>query len=342
MNHLILILGLLSLVTWADNFEEIPADEENNIIEITKLVEQQVIAVAEKEGHAFRDAHRKHHGCVRAEFEVLPQLEDQLKVGVFAKPQTYSAWIRYSNGSGENQDDKKGDGRGMAIKLMGVEGQKLESDEKMTQDFLMINHPVFFVRNASEYLIFQQRVVEGSAWKFFLSPKRIFHELLIAKSIQGKAMYNPLESRYFSMTASKLGDDNQVKYSAKPCTKNIIIPSDSENRISENLRAQLANGDACYEFQIQIRTDKESMPVEDPTIEWSEQVSPFVTVAKIKIPKQKPVMGEFCETLSYNPWHGLEEHRPLGGISRVRRDVYRSISKLRHQINAQDLIEPSK
>ncbi len=67
-----------------------------------------------------------------------------------------------------------------------------------------------------------------------------------------------------------------------------------------------------------------------------------MTVASITIPAQAPVQGEFCETLSFNPWNGLKEHRPLGGISRVRKDVYQEISRLRHDLNNQRREEPQK
>jgi len=52
--------------------------------------------------------------------------------------------------------------RGMAIKLMGV-----EHSESGTQDFVMINHPVFLVRNAADYVEFQKALSEGSPVKFF-------------------------------------------------------------------------------------------------------------------------------------------------------------------------------
>jgi len=48
-------------------------------------------------------------------------------------------------------------------------------------------------------------------------------------------------------------------------------------------------------------------------------------VARITIPPQDiswPKRQELCETLFYTPWHWLIEHRPLGGINRVRRKVY--------------------
>lgn len=100
-----------------------------------------------------RDAHAKGHGCVKGEFAVRRDVPDDLKVGVFKEERTFKTWLRYSNGNSEVRYDWKRDARGMAIKLIGVEGRKLvpEFPEQSTQDFVMINHPVFFVDNPVHY-----------------------------------------------------------------------------------------------------------------------------------------------------------------------------------------------
>lgn len=324
--------------------EEIPAGEDQAIKSVVELIRSKVQSDADKSGHAFRDAHRKQHGCVKAEFEVLSGVPSPIAQGLFAKPAKYSAWIRYSNGSGEAQDDHQGDGRGMAVKVLGVFGPRLlgEFDDEVTsQDFLMINHPVFFVRNAIDYVSFQEAANAGKLLLWLLSPSHIFHETQIARAIQGKTMVNPLDSTYWSMTASKLGN-RQMKFSATPCAgAKFLSLSDSANRLAENLSATLASGPACFMFRVQLRTQPEAMPVEDPTIEWNEQQAPFTNVAKITIAQQKPDNGEFCEAMSFNPWNGLVEHRPLGGISRARKAVYQEISRLRHGFNKQKRSEPS-
>jgi hypothetical protein len=132
-----------------------------------------------------------------------------------------------------------------------------------------------------------------------------------------------------------------MKFSAKPCEGGTFVEtSDTKDRLSENMAAQLATGGACFDFMVQTRTVPASMPIEDPTVEWKEAKSPFVTVARIQIPAQTPEAPEVCEARSFTPWHSIPEHRPLGGISRVRKDVYQTISTLRHQLNGQARVEP--
>lgn len=45
--------------------------------------------------------------------------------------------------------------------------------------------------------------------------------------------------------------------------------------------------------------------------------------------------------LSFNPWHALPEHKPLGAVNRIRRVVYTAVSKLWHQHNGVPRREPT-
>lgn len=324
--------------------EDVPAEERAALEEVREMIRKQVMDDARKDGRAFRDAHRKHHGCVRATFTVKGDLPPELAQGLFREPASYPAFIRYSNGSGRAQDDQEGDGRGMAVKILGVKGARNLDDpleEGSSQDFVMVNHPVFFVRNAEKYVGFQ-RALQGNVMWWVFNPVRFFHEGLIGLAILMKKMVNPLEADYFSMVPSKLGN-TQMKFRATPCAGGkFVSTSDTKDRLRENLTRTVAASSACFLFQVQTRTRPDAMPIEDPTIEWREKDSPFRTVAEINIPMQQPEQGEACEAVSFNPWNGLQDHRPLGGISRVRKEVYQTISRLRHEINGQTRAEPER
>ena len=114
--------------------------------------------------------------------------------------------------------------------------------------------------------------------------------------------------------------------------------------LRDNLVNALGERDAAFELCVQLRTDPAAMPVEDPTIVWPEERSPFLPVARITIPRQAfdtPERRTFGENLSFTPWHGLDDHRPLGGVNRVRRLVYEAISRLRHDLNHAPRQEPT-
>ncbi|WP_343621590.1 catalase family protein [Acinetobacter proteolyticus] len=295
-------------------------------------------------GHALRDAHPKAHGCVRAEFHVSKSLPSNLAKGVFIPDQSYSAWIRFSNASGDaTQADNKKDARGMAIKILGVTGKKImeNDDQATTQDFIMINHPVFFVNEPQRYLSFIEDVNSKSMLKKLKIPFTLgFQGTLNAVKASNSKISNPIQIRYWSMVPYQLGlgaDRQAVKYSARPCNPNSITIPNKPNHdfLRETLRKNLETSDACMEFLIQPRTTNK-MLVEDSMTEWKESEAPFFQIATIHIPKQifdTPEQNKFCENLSFTPWHSLPEHRPLGAINRLRKVIYEKISTIRHEMN---------
>jgi hypothetical protein len=284
-----------------------------------------------------RDAHPKMHGVVKAEFIIEPNLPAELRVGVFKEPETFQAWVRFSNQDGSINADNGGDIRGMAIKLMGVSGEKILEQEKseQTQDFIVISTNVFVAKDVEEFddLI---KSMTGSLFAkiwFFLTHWRVGWNLY--KSMIKFA--NPLQIRYFSTTPYLFGT-NAVKYSAIPHVKTPdSIPEDpSFDYLRLAMMKQLKESDSLFDFAVQLQTNPEEMPIEDPGYEWQESISPFRKVATIRILQQEfnsEKQKEFGENLSFTPWHALPEHRPLGGINRARKIVYRTISMFRHEYN---------
>lgn len=301
---------------------------------------------------AKRDAHAKHHGCVKAEFMVETNLPDELKVGIFREPRTFPTWVRFSNGARESQADAKGDTRGIAIKLLGVEGEKVLEGEKhlQTHDFTLVNHPVFAIRNAQDYLDLFNLRSQGEKqiiWFFLNSPNPLkwrLHEFGITQAIQRKKIPNPLTIQYWSMVPYQFGAV-AAKYSVKPTTTTpVSVDRTSKHYLHEAMVEHLAQQPASFDFLVQLQTDPVKMLVEDPTIAWDEALSPYRKVATLTISPQSfdsVEQMQFCENLTYTPWHALPEHRPIGGINRVRRAVYESLAKLRHTLNEVPQEEPT-
>lgn len=304
-------------------------------------------------GAALRDAHPKSHGCVKAELQILPALPDNLAKGIFVPGKTYQAWIRFSNGSRDaTRADSKGDARGMAIKVLGVPGSKLLEDEPeaSTQDFILINHPVFFNNDPSRYL----SVIEAGTSDSFVEKLRTpfalgFQGSLIAFELSRKKISNPLQTRYWSMVPYQLGTGPNrvaVKYSTRSCSAMVDpMPNDpGQNFLRDALRTTLDDGEACMEFLVQPRTSKR-MDVEDSMTEWPEATAPFHKVATLRFPQQTfdtAGQNQFCEALSFSPWHALPEHKPLGVTNRMRKVIYDRISRVRHAMNSSIRQEPGK
>ena len=299
---------------------------------------------------ARRDAHSKAHGCVTASFAVEENLPNDLRVGAFEPGARYPAWIRFSNGS--QPDDRSNDARGMAIKVLGVDGPRLLPNEEgvaRTQDFVLSNHHTFFIHKVADYVGFMQTVTEkGNPISFFISWNPFdwhLREAYLARQFTTQPITSPLTSRYWSVTPYALGGQ-AVKYSAIPCDGPDTSGEhpDREHFLGEALKVELAAGGACFDFMVQRRTNADEMPIEDSTTRWSEEDSPFVKVARITIPKQtfdSDAQKNHCENLSFSPWHGVKAHRPLGSINRTRKVVYEATSEARHRLNGVPRIEPS-
>ncbi len=313
---------------------------------IEKSIREQYTA-----GNALRDAHPKAHGCVRAEFHVSKNIPAQFAKGIFIPDQSYQAWIRFSNASNDaSSADIDKDARGIAIKLLGVSGTKILESEKQatTQDFIMINHPVFFANDAKRYLSFINDVNSHNMIRKLHIPFALgFKGTMNALGARNSQIANPLYARYWSMVPYQLGlgnDRQAVKYSVRACsvTANNLPKNPSHDFLRGALKNTLQQTDACMEFLIQPRTSSQ-MLVEDSMTEWDEKAAPFYQVATIHIPKQNfdtPEQNKFCENLSFTPWHALPVHKPLGAVNRMRKVIYENISRVRHDMNSAPRQEP--
>ncbi|MCE5363568.1 catalase family protein [Pseudomonas anguilliseptica] len=363
LGKLLLLLLVLGLGGWAigaayygwkfsgpvASEEQIPADE----AALTQGIIEDAIRVVEQHRdntRVLRDAHAKAHGCVKAEVTVNADLDSSLQRGVLSEPgKTWQAWMRLSNGNAYPQFDRARDARGMAIKLLDVAGEKLTHSPQhaLEQDFVMFNHPAFFVRDVAEYKSNFAAQADGKkAMAFFTSwdPRswEIRH-LIIALKTLSPAPESPVATTYNSIAPFKLGEHN-IKYRVIPqpeaCPQyqlpeqNQDLPNFLRNALYQQL--SLDRVPACFALQVQRQNPDYYMPIEDPSVEWSEAISPFETVATIKVPAQDFDSREqnlFCDNLSFNPWHALPEHRPIGGINRLRKAVYEAVSIYRLERN---------
>lgn len=105
-----------------------------------------------------------------------------------------------------------------------------------------------------------------------------------------------------------------------------------DDYLRDAMVASLAEGDVEFDVRVQMQTDPHLMPIENNAVLWPERLSPRVSVATLRLPRQfdSPAQMEFAKRLSYNPWHCVPERRPLGNQSRARCRMYRALSKLRH------------
>lgn len=267
-------------------------------------------------------------GCVDATLTVPGDLPADLRVGLFATPKTYTARIRFAHASTTTDKDK--DVRGMSIKVLDVPGANLTSGVT-TQDFVLNSHPVMMVGATAEFLALLQAVEAGGGREalFFASHPRAAAAALSSR----KHATSHLEIPYWSTTPYLFGPGRAVKYYVRPIgagTTPLPHPL-TDHYLRDRLVAHLANKEAVFELMVQFQTDAKKMPIEDASVEWKEDESPYRAVAQIRIPPQAvgAADGNACEQMTFNPWHALPDHRPLGNYNRARQAIYQAMAAFR-------------
>jgi catalase len=332
--------------------EQIPDAEKRDIEELLRLQLGGMISSTPDGRPTARGQHPKHHGFVVAKFTVLADLPEALKVGIFREPRTYTCVIRYSNGA--SMFDAAPDVHGMAIKVLGVKGNKALEEENQadTQDFVLLDHPIFFAENPralAEFVKARAKLAADKDLQERLSklppeerPKAVLEALAAVRPKEARIQAvigeqplrsSPLAMEYFSTVPYKFGP-TAAKYRAKP--EDAYEPSRTKKEGKDYLRAAMVEQlttdkrPARFGFYVQLQENPNGMPIEDPTVAWK---SDWQKVATIEINAQDfdfPGRIEWGNRLSYTPWHALKEHRPLGGINRARKEIYAASSRLRH------------
>ncbi len=303
-----------------------------------------------KPGGVERGGNTKTHGIVRGEFTVHDNLPPQFRHGIYAKPQTFPAWVRFSGPGPYITPDIDDVGfMSISIKLMGVPGTKLMEEEKHTLDMFGVSTPTFVTPDVKANAQLQAESLKNAQMYYFLNIGRSHVLDLIMQSLFIKAQSSPFEAPYFSCVPYLLGEGQAMQYSVWPKTKRRTpIPRlpfrPPDDYLRDAMVASLAEGDVELDFRLQFQTDPHLMPIENNAVLWPEELSPRVSVATLRLPKQKfdsVAQMNFAKKLSYNPWHTIAEHRPLGNQSRARKRMYYELSKLRHTMNDVPHFEPT-
>jgi len=324
-------------------------DEDAHLASIISSFERQMRGLW-KPGGFERGGNTKTHGIVRGEFVVHQDLPPQLRHGIYAEPRTYRAWVRFSGPGPYITPDIEDVGfMSISIKLMGVPGPKLMEEEKYTQDMFGVSTPTFVTPDTRANAQLQIESVKNAQFYYFVNFRRSHILDLIMQGLWTKTQSSPFEAPYFSCVPYLLGEGQAMQYSIWPKRKRrTSIPRlplrPPDDYLRDAMIATLAREDVEFDIRLQLQTDPHLMPLENNAVLWPEKLSPRVSAATLRIPRQKfdsPAQMEFAKRLSYNPWHCIPEHRPLGNQSRARRRMYYELSRLRHTMNAVPHYEPT-
>ena len=281
-----------------------------------------------------RALHHKGHGGFEATLEVLGNLPEHARHGLFARPGRYDALVRFSNGASRIQKDDIGDVRGIAVKVLGVDGAKVLGSAR-TQDFLAILSSATPFRTADEFV--------AMVWAA-RSPALALPRILGALGFRGLGLLRQLLAGIGQPVASL---SNRRFYSALPiqcgpfAARFALTPvsapdgavTSGPDRLRGDLETRLRAGPIEYALELQFFVDEARTPIEDASVDWPEDISPYVRVGKLVLPKQD-AWGERgrslamrVESMSFDPWHALVEHKPLGNMMRARKHAYFASTK---------------
>nr|WP_246513059.1 catalase family protein [Azospirillum picis] len=316
-------------------------------------------------GHALRSVHAKSHGLLVGRLEVLDDLSPELAQGLFARAENYPAVLRLSTTPGDMLPDSVSTPRGLAVKVLGVSGERMPGSEgEPTQDFVMANAPAFSAPDARSFLktlkLLAATTDRAETAKKALSAtlraaERVVEafggESATLKTLGGHPETHILGETFYSQAPLRYGD-YVAKLSAVPVSPELaalagapLSASGKPDALREAVVEFFREQGATWELRVQLRTDAERMPVEDASVPWPEELSPYRTVARLVVAPQTAWSKERAQAgddrLSFSPWHGLAAHRPLGSIMRARRLAYQRSAAFRTGRNGLPHREPA-
>lgn len=278
-----------------------------------------------------RALHRKQHLGLEGRFEVLSDLPEHARQGLFAAPGDYAAWVRLSNGGPDRLPDRKPDVRGFAIKVRGVSGPgALGAGLTESQDFLLINHPAFAFSGPDEFVGMAKHMVKGpgAVLGYLVSRYGFFGALGMVKrlaGVMGKPFSGFATEPFYSASPIACGPyAGRVRLQAASSEVRAGAAGDWAGDFLDHLR----RGPLRFALQLQFYVDEARTPIEDAAVDWPEDVAPYVTVGVLSLPAQDAEEGAGrdlaarIEAASFDPWTALLAHRPLGEVMRARRVVY--------------------
>jgi hypothetical protein len=292
-----------------------------------------IAAVQQKRSADFgagRTLHRKQRVGVRATLDVLPDLPAHAAHGLFARPATYDARVRLSNGSFAKQQDKTGDIRGFAFSVRGVTGDSALGGPASVQEFALINHEAFSSPTSGDFVDLVASAQDGQ-WKLIwhlVTTRGLFRDLgdlMQVKRLQDKPFTGFATETFWSAAPLRCGP-----YACRVR----VLPASGEIRASaaedwaRDIADRLRAGPLVHAIQLQFFVDEETTPIEDASVVWREAEAPYVTVARLTLPQQdldsaeSQAMAAEIEAGRFDPWQALAEHRPLGEVMRARKVVY--------------------
>jgi hypothetical protein len=289
-------------------------------------------------------------------------------VGVFQFAKSYPAYVRFSNASSIRRPDSARDLRGVAIRVIDDADKQSDflatnaaaSHARDARQFMIV--AAALVRRGRPAFLWRL-----SAWRMLAAVVRIAKRCGTRETLRilrttrmqtSRPVASLATERYWSRAPFAFGAV-AVKFRLSPSgspespvplrgASPKSVSGDSRREAAEagyplgagaatrdlrsELKSRLKEGGVQFDFQVQRYVDEVSTPIEDATVEWAEDISPFVTIARLIIPAQEldDAAEREIDRFAFNPWNtGSDDLRPLGSMNRARKLVYSASARLR-------------
>ena len=344
--------------------EQLQPDEQETIASI----DETMAAIREKTysdgGRALRSVHAKSHGFLRGVLQVADGLAPELAQGLFAKPGRYPVLMRFSTNPGDLLDDNVSVPRGLAIKVVGVEGERLNSSQHdATQDFVLINAPAFVAPNPKKFLGSLKPLAATTDHAEGVKKALSATLQLVEKAVEAFGGKSPtvismgghpethiLGETYYSAAPLRWGN-YVAKVALAPAAPELRALKDRKidldgrpNGLREEVVSFFHQQGGRWNLQAQLCCDLDAMPIEDASVQWPEDLSPYRTVATIEVEPQtawsEALSRAIDDGVAFSPWHGLAAHRPLGAVMRARKEAYQHSARFRAERSGRTIEEP--
>lgn len=362
----------MEYLTYHPAIEQPAADEPVVFDQLSRTMQHITRTMASRYRHAYRPVHAKSHGVLVGTLEILSDLPEPLAQGLFSLPGTHPVIMGFSTNPGDMLADTVSSPRGLAIKVLNVEGTKVANHAgETTQDFVCINADAFTAPDPKGFLeqikLFDKNLETPEGVKHVISvTARAANAVLKAVHLPSAtlegigASATHILGESFSTVAPLRYGNYAAKVGIAPASQNLkeltgksIDLGADYNALEELIKEFFRDQTGVWEVKAQLAlasedpTDDEAskdFPIEKADKKWPEDKSPWQVVARLTIPPQNSYSDArqlfVDEQLSFSPWHALEAHRPLGGVMRARLKAYEEAIQYRAQRNARQRVEP--
>jgi hypothetical protein len=201
----------------------------------------------------------------------------------------------------------------------------------VTQDFLLIQTPSLAVRTVDEFMTVVRTSARGPAQLLLALVKNhgLGRALGIARAAGAMKKIESMATGTFYTAAPHRWGNTAAKLALVP-TAGGPARGAGKNMLRDDLVARLKDGPIVYSLRAQMFVDDKTTPIELADVVWPESKTPYVEIATLTLHRQDVLSprGQEIEALvdkvSFDPWHSIAEHRPMGGVMRSRRPTYKA------------------